>query len=85
MAEHPKLKGVNIGTWWMLLGPANMPAPVVAKLKKALSESLQTPELRKKLEDASSTIAPLNVDLEKFLSSKIPKYKKIVEFAKISE
>ena len=85
LAEHPKLKGVNIGTWWMLMGPANMPAPIVTKLKKALSESLQTPELRKKLEDASSTIAPLNVDLDKFLSSEIAKYKKIVEFAKIKE
>ena len=69
----------------MLMGPAHMPAPIVTKLKKALSESLQTPELRKKLEDASSTIAPLNLDLDKFLSSEIAKYKKIVEFAKISE
>jgi len=85
LAETPKLKGIDIGTWYVLMGPARMPAPVVAKLKKALSDSLQSPELRKKLEDASSTIAPLNVDMPRFLSTEIAKYKKIVDFAKITE
>jgi len=85
LAETPKLKGIDIGTWYVLMGPARMPAPVVAKLKKALSDSLQSPELRKKLEDASSTIAPLNVDMPRFLGTEIAKYKKIVDFAKITE
>jgi len=85
LAEHPKLKGVNIGTWWVLMGPAQLPPAVEVRLKKALSESLQTPELRKKMEDASSTIAPLNVDMPKFLSAEVAKYKKIVDFAKITE
>jgi tripartite-type tricarboxylate transporter receptor subunit TctC len=85
LAEHPKLKSIDIGTWYVLMGPAHMPAPVVARLKKALGDSLQSPELRKKLEDASSTIAPLNVDMPRFLNTEIAKYKKIVDFAKITE
>lgn len=85
LAETPPLKGIDIGTWYVLMGPAHMPAPVVAKLKKALNDSLQSPDLRKKLEEASSTIAPLNVDMPKFLSTEIAKYKKIVDFAKITE
>jgi tripartite-type tricarboxylate transporter receptor subunit TctC len=85
LAEHPQLKGIDIGTWYVLMGPAQMPAPLVAKIRKALNESLLAPEFRKKLEDASSTIAPLNVDLPKFLSSEIAKYKKIVDFARITE
>jgi tripartite-type tricarboxylate transporter receptor subunit TctC len=44
LAENARLKGVDISTWYVLMGPANMPAPVVAKLKKALSDSL--PECR---------------------------------------
>jgi len=85
LAEHPKLKGVNIGTWWVLMGPAHLPPFVEARLKKALSDSLQAPDLRKKLEEASSTVAPLNVDMPKFLSAEVAKYKKIVDIAKITE
>jgi tripartite-type tricarboxylate transporter receptor subunit TctC len=85
LAETPKLRGIDIGTWYVLMGPANMPAPVVTLLKKALGESLQSPELRKKLQDASSTIAPPEVDVPKFLNTEIAKYQKIVDFAKITD
>lgn len=85
LAENARLKGMDIGTWYVLMGPANMPAPVVARLRKALNDSLQSPELRKKLEDASSTIAPLNVDMPRFLNAEVAKYKKIVDYARITE
>ena len=85
LAETPQLKGIDIGTWYVLMGPAHMPAPVVARLKKALGASLESPELRKKLQDASSTIAPPEVDMPRFLNTEIAKYKKIVDFARITE
>jgi tripartite-type tricarboxylate transporter receptor subunit TctC len=85
LAEHPQLKGTDIGSWFVLMGPAHLPEPVVTRLKKALAESLQSPELRKKLEDAGSVIAPPNVDMARFLSGEIAKYQKIVDFAKIKE
>lgn len=85
LAENARLKGMDIGTWYVLMGPAQMPAPVVARLKKALNDSLQSPVLRKKLEDASSTIAPLNVDMPRFLNAEVAKYKKIVDYARITE
>lgn len=85
LAETPKLKGIDINIWFALMGPAGLPEPVVAKLKKALNESLQTPALRKKLEDSGSTVSPLNVDMPKFLAQETAKYKRIVDFAKIKE
>lgn len=85
LAETPKLKGIDINIWFALMGPAHLPEPVVAKLRKALNESLQTVELRKKLEDSGSTVSPLNVDMPKFLNQETAKYKRIVEFAKIKE
>lgn len=85
LSEHPALKNIDIASWFALMGPAKLPEPVVAKLKKALAESLQSPELRKKLEDSGSAIAPLNVDMPKFLSDETTKYKKIVDFASIQE
>jgi tripartite-type tricarboxylate transporter receptor subunit TctC len=85
LAEHPKLKGININSWFAMLGPANLPPAVTAKLKTALAEALQSPELRKKLEDSGSAIAPLNVDMPTFLASETAKYQKIVDFAKIKD
>ena len=83
LAETPKLKGIDINIWFALMGPAHLPGPVLAKLKKALNESLQTAELRKKLEDSGSTVSPLNVDMTKFLNQESAKYQRIVDFAKI--
>ena len=85
LAETPKLKGIDINVWFALMGPARMPEPVVAKLKKALSDSMQTAELRKKLEDSGSTVSPLNVDMPAFLKLETAKYQHIVDFAKIKE
>lgn len=85
LAENPKLKGIDINIWFALMGPANMPEPVLSKLKKALNESLQMPELRKKLEDSGSTVSALNVDMPKFLAQETAKYKRIVDFARIKE
>ncbi|NPC58253.1 Bug family tripartite tricarboxylate transporter substrate binding protein [Caenimonas soli] len=85
LAEHPKLKNLDINIWFALMGPARLPEPVVAKLKTALNESLKTPELRKKLEDSGSTVSSPNVDMTKFLNQETAKYKRIVDFAKIKE
>ncbi len=84
LAEHPRLKGVDIGVWFALMGPAKLPEPVRARLKKAFDEAMQSPELRKKLEDSGSTVAPPQGDLPQFLSAETAKYKKIVDHAKIT-
>ena len=85
LAEYPHLKGLDINVWFALLGPAKLPPHVVEKLRSALNESLLSPELRKAMESSGSTIAPLNVDMPKFLREEALKYQKIVDFAKIKE
>jgi len=85
LAESPQLKNMDIGVWFALMAPPNLPAPVLAKLRTALNETLQTAEFRKKLEDSGSTIAPLNVDMPRFLADETAKYQKIVNFANIKE
>ncbi len=85
LAENPALSGIDISTWFALMAPAKLPDAVTAKLTKTLAEALQSPDLRKKLEDSGSAIAPLHVDMAKFLLDETAKYKKIVAFAKIKE
>ena len=85
LAENPKLKGLDIGVWFALMGPAKLPEPVIAKLKQALGDALQSPDFRKKMEASSSTVAAPGVDLAKFLVTETAKYKRIVDFAHIKE
>jgi tripartite-type tricarboxylate transporter receptor subunit TctC len=85
LAEHPALKNMDISVWFALMAPPGLPEAVTAKLRRALAEILQTPDFRKKLEDAGSTIAQPNVNMERFLADEDAKYRRIVDFAKIKE
>lgn len=85
LAESAQFKKVDIGVWFALMGPANLPKPIFDKVKKALGESLQAPDLRKKLEGSGSTVASTQFDFDRFLLAEVAKYKKIVEFARIEE
>lgn len=85
LAESPQYKNVDIGVWFALMGPANMPKPIVDKIRKALHETLQSPDFRKKMEAAGSVVASPTVDMDKYLASEVAKYQKIVQFAKIEE
>jgi tripartite-type tricarboxylate transporter receptor subunit TctC len=83
--ENPNLKALDIGVWFALMGPAKLPEPVAARLKKALGETLQSPDFRKKMEAASSVVPASDVEIDKFLVSETAKYKTIVKFASIKE
>ncbi|MCY1545266.1 Tripartite tricarboxylate transporter family receptor [compost metagenome] len=76
---------MDIGVWFALMAPPNLPEAVAAKLRKALADSLQAPELRKKLEDSGSIVAAPSADMGRFLADETAKYQKIVNFAKIKE
>ncbi|MBN9410391.1 MAG: tripartite tricarboxylate transporter substrate binding protein [Burkholderiales bacterium] len=85
LSEHAAFRNLDINIWFALLAPPRLPAPIAARLRTALNESLQAPELRKKLEDSGSTIATPVADMEGFLASETAKYKKIVDYAGIRE
>ncbi|MDD2544848.1 MAG: tripartite tricarboxylate transporter substrate-binding protein [Burkholderiaceae bacterium] len=85
LAETAQYQNVDIGTWFALMAPAQLPKPVFDKLKKALNDSLQTADLRKKLEASGSTVAATTVNIDQFLATEVAKYQKIVAFAGIEE
>ena len=85
LGEHPALKGMEIGTWFALLGPAKLPDAVTAKLKTALAGALKSPEFRQKMEASGSTVATGEADIGPFLQAEVEKYRKIVQFAKIEQ
>ncbi|MFT3812845.1 MAG: tripartite tricarboxylate transporter substrate-binding protein [Acidovorax sp.] len=85
LAELPQFRKVDISSWFALLAPAHLPQPIADKLKKALNDTLASPEFRKKMEATGSTVAAPGVDIQKFLADETAKYTRIVQFAKIEE
>lgn len=85
LAELPQFKNVDIESWFALMGPAGLPQPVVARLKKALDETLQSPAFRQKMAAAGSAVAAPGGDLQKFWDQEIAKYTQIVRYARIEE
>ncbi len=85
LAEHPALRRVDISSWFGLFGPAGLPAPVQQRLNRALAETIASPDVRKRLEDAGATMAQAGMNFASFHASEIEKYRRIVEYAKIEE
>jgi tripartite-type tricarboxylate transporter receptor subunit TctC len=85
LGEHPQLSGLDIGVWFALMAPKNLPQPVQAKLQKALQDGLQDPAIRKRLEDSGATLYSGKEDTTAFMTSETAKFKKIVDYAKIKE
>lgn len=50
-------KGFDAVTWFGILGPANLPKDVVAKLNADINKALKEPELQKKLGDQGADVA----------------------------
>lgn len=50
-------KGFDAVTWFGIVGPANLPKDVVAKLNADINKVLKDPELRKKLGDQGADVA----------------------------
>ena len=85
LSELPQLKNIDVDVWFALMAPANLPAPVKDKLKKALNDTLQSPEFRKRMVATGSTVSDPELPVDAFLRDEVAKYRKIIEFAKIEE
>ncbi|ANN67113.1 Bug family tripartite tricarboxylate transporter substrate binding protein [Bordetella bronchialis] len=74
----------EIGAWYMLMGPAGLPRPIVDKLSNAVNATLQTPEVRKKLVELGTEIAggtPEQADA--YLKAEIARWAKLAADKKI--
>lgn len=49
--------GYDVDTWYMVMGPANLPAPIAARWGAAINTALQDPAIRQRLTDLSTEIA----------------------------
>lgn len=72
-------------TWYAVLGPAGMPADVVAKLNEAIAAALATPELRKRLRDVAVDARPSSpADLGRAIGTDVQRWTAFVKEHKVS-
>jgi tripartite-type tricarboxylate transporter receptor subunit TctC len=85
LSENPALKDVDINVWFALLGPAGLPEPIQAKLKAAVNDILKASDFRKSMEASGSVVPASQPDMTAFMAGETSKYRKIVDFAHITD
>ena len=74
------LKSFDIGTWFGLFGPANLPPDVTAKLNKAFVDALGTPELKARLATLMAEPSPTTpTQFGAFVKAELAKYETVVK------
>lgn len=70
--------------WWGVVGPANIPAPVVNKLNLAFNKALGDPSIQHRLTELGVTAQPETADqFDAFLRREIGKWKTVIQSAGI--
>jgi tripartite-type tricarboxylate transporter receptor subunit TctC len=81
------LPGVAASVWNAFFLPPGTPAPIVAKLNKAMSQTLDDPVIRKRLQDLGLEIVPparrTPEYLAKFVPEEVARWTKVVQAAGI--
>ena len=82
------LAGVEASVWNAFFLPKGTPEPIVRKLNKAMSETIDNPTIRKRLEDLGLEIVPPERRtpeyLGRFVSEEIARWGKVIQAAGIS-
>ena len=79
------MPSATVAIFYGIVGPANMPPAVVAKLRQDILQVLGTPEARQKFADAGFSLDPLGGDgFEKFVMDEYRQMKNLAETEKIT-
>jgi tripartite-type tricarboxylate transporter receptor subunit TctC len=78
MAEA--LPGFEVVGWYGVIGPANMPAPLVARLHEALVKILHEPDVKSRIEaDGSEPVGSSADEFRRFMRADMDKWAKLVK------
>lgn len=77
--------GVEIRSWFGLLGPAGLPEPVVQSLYAATLSALSSPEMRRLLEDSSAEAGGMPPsEFASFIATEIARYREVAARMRIA-
>ena len=70
--------------WFGLMAPARTPPAIVAKLEKALAETLAMPDVRKRFAELGAVVQPMNSkEFTAYMNSELSKWAEVVKKAGI--
>lgn len=82
--EQVGYKGSAVDLWWGVLGPANMPKPVVDKLNAAINDALKSPEMKQFMLKEGAEPAPGSpASFAALIDQEIERWQKIAKSADI--
>ncbi len=83
-AKEAGLEKATVVTWYGLLGPAKLPAPVLDRLNKELKAAIADPSVKEKIEKINLQLVPvLGADFEKLVRAESAQWKAIADAEKI--
>lgn len=84
--DEAGVKGFDITSWQGYLGPANMPADIVAKLNAEIRKIIERPDIRKELADRGmEAFSGTPESFDKFLKDQLVVWEKLIRDAKIEK
>ena len=77
--------GYEVRSWWGIVAPAGVPAPILQKLHAGLSQALSQAEARNRLEQLGATVhASSPAEFRNYIAQEMALWGKVVRDSKIS-
>lgn len=79
------LPGYRVDSWWGLLAPRGLPAPILKRMNEELNAILATPDARELLARDGATPRPGSPeDFALAISTEVPRWRQLIQEARIS-
>jgi len=74
------VEGYVADNWWGVVGPANMPAPLVEKIYKDVQAALQAPQLKAQFDrEGASIVVMSSAEFSEYIKTEIVKWGRVVK------
>jgi tripartite-type tricarboxylate transporter receptor subunit TctC len=84
VAEALKIPDYEVDSWYALFAPAKTPAPIIAKMQKAMAKTIELPEVKQKLlEQGGDTVGSTPEELDQVVKRELRKWAEVIRQAKI--
>jgi tripartite-type tricarboxylate transporter receptor subunit TctC len=82
--EEGGVPGYAADNWWGIVGPANIPKPIVDKLYAAIQKALKAPALQEEFDrEGAATVEMTSAEFGEYIKTEIVKWGKVIKEAGI--
>jgi len=84
VAEALKMPDYEVDSWYALFAPAKTPAPIIAKMQKAVAQTIELPDVKQKLlEQGGDTVGSSPEELDRVVKRELRRWAEVIRQAKI--